>query len=74
MGMTSIVVTHVLESVQRIADRVVMLDKGTVILDGTLEDLERSEDPRVVQFRSGDVRGPAAGQVSNRDYLQDLLG
>src|SRR5690606_34237632 len=61
MGMTNVVVTHVMESVQRIADHIIMLDKGRVILDGTLDDLMESEDPRVRQFRTGDLQGPGAG-------------
>lgn len=73
MGMTSVVVTHVMESVRRIADHVVMLDAGQVILDGSLADLERSADPRVVQFRTGEVTGPNTGSVSSQQYLQDLL-
>ncbi|MEM7681621.1 MAG: ATP-binding cassette domain-containing protein [Planctomycetota bacterium] len=73
MGMTSIVVTHVLESVRRIADRVVMLDKGKVILDGTLDDLETADDPRIAQFRSGETAGPNSGVVSEQQFLKDLL-
>ena len=74
MGMTNVVVTHVLESVERIADHIIMLDHGQVILDGTYDDLMQSDDPRVVQFRSGDLSGPATGQTSQQDYLSDLLG
>ena len=74
MGMTNCVVTHVMESVRRIADHVVMLDKGEIILDGPLDALESSEDPRIVQFRSGDVQGPGGGKTSIPDYLTDLLG
>jgi phospholipid/cholesterol/gamma-HCH transport system ATP-binding protein len=74
MGMTNCVVTHVMESVRRIADHVIMLDQGQVILDGSLEDLETSEDARVQQFRSGDVQGPGGGKTSTKDYLKDLLG
>ncbi|MEM6751027.1 MAG: ATP-binding cassette domain-containing protein [Planctomycetota bacterium] len=73
MGMTSVVVTHVLESVRRIADRIVMLDKGRVILDGTLEDLEASDDPRIAQFRTGETAGPNSGVVSEQQFLRDLL-
>lgn len=73
MGMTNVVVTHVMESVRRIADHVVMLDRGEVILDGTLDDLERSTDPRVRQFRSGDIQGPSVGAVSPDDFMRDLL-
>jgi phospholipid/cholesterol/gamma-HCH transport system ATP-binding protein len=74
MRMTSIVVTHVMESVRRIADHVIMLDQGRVILDGSLHNLETSEDPRVKQFLTGDLHGPAAGAVSDQQFLQDLLG
>jgi phospholipid/cholesterol/gamma-HCH transport system ATP-binding protein len=73
MGMTSVVVTHVMESVRRIADHVIMLDQGTVILDAPLAELENSEDPRIRQFRSGDVDGPAEGAVSRAAFLRDLL-
>jgi phospholipid/cholesterol/gamma-HCH transport system ATP-binding protein len=73
MGMTNVVVTHVMESVQRIADRVVMLDKGRVILDGDLDRLAASDDPRVRQFRTGELDGPAYGTTAPQDYLKDLL-
>ena len=73
MEITNIVVTHVMESVERIADHVVMLDRGQVILDGTLDDLAESDDPSVRQFRSGDLAGPAQGETSTQDYLRDLL-
>ena len=74
MGMTNCVVTHVMESVRRIADHVIMLDSGKVILDGPLEALETSEDARIRQFRNGDVQGPGGGATSMGDYLKDLLG
>ncbi len=73
MGMTSVVVTHVMESVRRIADHIVMLDKGEIILNGTLEDLDASNDPRIVQFRTGETEGPNTGVTTNEAFLQDLL-
>lgn len=73
MGMTNIVVTHVMESVRRIADHVIMLDEGRVILDGSLDDLVGSEDPRVRQFLTGDLEGPQAGVDDPREYYRDLL-
>ena len=73
MHMTNIVVTHVMESVRRIADRVVMLDKGKLILDGTLDDLLTSEDDRIRRFLTGDL-GRAEDDHSERDrYFHDLL-
>lgn len=73
MHMTSVVVTHVLESVERIADHIIMLDKGEVILSGTLDDLHTSKDPRVVQFRTGKLDGPSTGEFDEKQYLADLL-
>lgn len=73
MGMTNVVVTHVMESVQRIADHIIMLDKGEVIFDGTLPGFLGSEDARIRQFREGDLQGPGAGATSAQAYLRDLL-
>lgn len=50
LGMTLIVVTHDLDSIKRIADHVVMLDKGYVILDDTLQTALASNDPFVKTF------------------------
>jgi phospholipid/cholesterol/gamma-HCH transport system ATP-binding protein len=58
---TSIVVTHDLKTVQKVADRVVMLyplaglrpEERQVVFDGTPEELAASSEPRVVQFVTG---------------------
>ena len=47
---TSIVVTHDLHTARTIADRVIVLDRGKALLDGTFEDLDRSADPFIAQF------------------------
>ena len=73
MRMTGVVVTHVMESVQRIADHIIMLEKGRVILDGSLEDLMTSDNPLIRQFRTGDLTGPGGGETSVEDYVKDLL-
>jgi phospholipid/cholesterol/gamma-HCH transport system ATP-binding protein len=73
MRMTNVIVTHVMESVQRIADRIIMLDRGKVILDGSLHDLMSSDDPLIRQFRTGDLTGPGGGVTSVEDYVKDLL-
>ena len=64
MGMTNVVVTHVMESVRRIADKIVMLDKGKVILYGTLDDLLNSTDPKIQQFVRGETEGLAAEEAT----------
>ena len=73
MRMTNIVVTHVMESVQRIADHVVMLHQGQVLLDGGLEDLMGSKEPLVSQFVKGDLEGLATGTSELGRYHKDLL-
>ncbi len=48
--MTIVVVTHELPSLFLIAEKVIMLDKGKVVLDGPLDALRASSDERVRQF------------------------
>jgi phospholipid/cholesterol/gamma-HCH transport system ATP-binding protein len=73
MGITSVVVTHVLESVRRIADHVLMLHGGKVLLDGSLGDLMGSADPLVRQFVAGDLEALAAEKGLLATYHRDLL-
>lgn len=58
LGVTSIVVSHDLPSIFTIADRIVMLYKGTVRLIGSREDFKRCPDPVVQQFITGSAQGP----------------
>ena len=73
LGMTNVVVTHVMESVQRIADHIVMLDRGTVLLNGTLRDLMDCKTEKVRKFVRGetDVLTGAGGEVPQ--FVRDLL-
>jgi phospholipid/cholesterol/gamma-HCH transport system ATP-binding protein len=48
--MTLVIVTHELESVKKIADRVVMLEDGKVIAGGTLAQVMSDNHPTVVDF------------------------
>ncbi len=53
LGVTSIVVTHDMTSVRRVGDRVIMLDRGDFIFDGTPDELDASDDPRIRDFVEG---------------------
>jgi len=59
LGLTVVMVTHDLDSLWRIADRVVVLGEGHVLGMGTMEQLAASEDPAVRSYFHGS-RGRAA--------------
>jgi phospholipid/cholesterol/gamma-HCH transport system ATP-binding protein len=46
----SIVVTHDLHSAKTIADRIVLLHEGNAVIEGTFEELDRSDDEFVAEF------------------------
>jgi phospholipid/cholesterol/gamma-HCH transport system ATP-binding protein len=48
--MASIVVTHDLHSAKTIANRLALLDKGNVVIEGTFEDLQQSNIEFVQEF------------------------
>jgi len=53
LKITSIVVTHDMQSVYKVADRVVMLGSGRIIADGSPEQMRNSTNPKVQQFIQG---------------------
>lgn len=58
LGVTSIVVTHDMKSVERIANRVAMLLKGSIYADLPVQEFLNSEDPIIKQFVKGESEGP----------------
>jgi len=69
--LTSVVVTHEMESVKLIADTVCMLEGGRVVAIGSLDDLERSDHPYVQQFLA---RQPDAEEGRDSSYARSLTG
>lgn len=55
-GITSLVVTHDVRGAEAFADCVVLLDEGRIVADGTFDELQRSTDPFVRQFLTGNGR------------------
>jgi phospholipid/cholesterol/gamma-HCH transport system ATP-binding protein len=55
---TSIAVTHDMASAFRIAHRLVMLERGKIIFDGTPAEIQRTQNPLVRQFIEGNAVGP----------------
>jgi len=56
---TIVLVTHDMDSLWRVADRVVLLGEGRLLAQGSMTELARSSDPAVVRFFQG-PRGRAA--------------
>lgn len=73
MGLTNVVITHDIQSAFRIADWIVLLDRGRVAAQGTVMEIVRNEDPLVRQFITGSVQGPLEVRSSEHEYYQDLL-
>jgi phospholipid/cholesterol/gamma-HCH transport system ATP-binding protein len=55
---TSIIVTHEMDSAFRIGTRMAMLYQGKIIEEGEAEQFKRSKNPVVAQFLSGSTEGP----------------
>ena len=55
---TSVIVTHEMDSAFRIATRMAMLYQGKVIADAEPEEFKKSDHPVVQQFLSGSTEGP----------------
>lgn len=58
LGVTSIVISHDLRSIFRVADRVAMLYQGQFRLDGTPDVYRQTDDPVIHQFINGLPEGP----------------
>jgi phospholipid/cholesterol/gamma-HCH transport system ATP-binding protein len=87
LGVTSVVVTHEMDSAFTIADRMAMLDKGRMLkvesrawferLRDTPEDQARDlpDDERLIrQFLRGDAEGPITQRRDEQAFVRDLLG
>jgi phospholipid/cholesterol/gamma-HCH transport system ATP-binding protein len=59
LGLTVVMVTHDLDSLWRIADRVAVLGNGHVLGTGTMEELAQSDDPIIREYFHG-PRGRSA--------------
>lgn len=59
LKLTSVVVTHDLDLLNRVADKVVFLNKGHIIFFGTPAELKKTEDPFIQEFLELDevIRG-----------------
>lgn len=67
-GMTAVVVTHDMTSAFRIASRMIMLNHGKIIAQGTPNEIRTSPIPEVQQFINGEADGPVPLNLSQEDH------
>jgi phospholipid/cholesterol/gamma-HCH transport system ATP-binding protein len=82
LHVTSVVVTHEMDSAFRIADRMVMLDKGKVLRVGTRDEFAAIRDSApsgetandvIRQFLRGESEGPITRRRMDSGYAEDIL-
>ena len=73
LKITSVVVTHEMKSAFRIADQMVVLHRGRVVVEGSPEAIQQSKDPYVRQFIHGEPEGAIPFRQSSEAYLKGLL-
>ena len=71
LGMTIIVVTHELESAFRIADRLIVMDRGRILAAGSPDEIRASQNERVLQFLE---RKADTAEVNTAGYLSRIKG
>lgn len=87
LHVTSVVVTHEMDSAFTIADRMAMLDKGRMVMVDRREAFEKLRDlpaeeaagldetkQLIRQFLRGDCDGPITRRKASTNYEEDLLG
>jgi len=55
LGVTSVVVTHDMRTAFTVADRIIMLDQGRIVAEGSPDQIGRSDNTWVQQFITGHV-------------------
>jgi len=63
LKVTSLVVTHDMKSAYHIADKIAMMYKGKIILEGNPQQIQETRDPVVHQFVNGLSKGPITEAV-----------
>ena len=71
MNMTIVVVTHELESAFKIADRITILDRGEVLICGTIDEVRQSSIERIYNLLN---RKPRQDAVNVDEYMKRLTG
>ncbi|MFV0626074.1 MAG: ABC transporter ATP-binding protein [Alphaproteobacteria bacterium] len=63
LGATTFTITHDMASVRKIADKVAMLYKGEIIWQGSVKEMDSTDNPYVKQFINGCSNGPIKVEI-----------
>jgi len=63
LGATALTITHDMASARKIADKIAMLYKGKIIWQGTVKEMDKTDNPYVQQFINGCSQGPIKVEV-----------
>lgn len=63
LGATALTITHDMASARKIADKIAMLYKGKIVWQGTVKEMEKTDNPYVRQFINGCSQGPIKVEV-----------
>ena len=74
LGMTSLVVTHDINEVAKLAHLACIIAQGNIIAAAAPDELAQSKEPLVEQFMQGLPDGPVAFHYPAPDLADDLLG
>lgn len=72
--MTSVLVSHDIHETMSIADHVYLIADGKVMAQGSPQELEASDDPKVRQFIHGIPDGPVPFHYPAKPFVEELLG
>ena len=71
LNTTIVVVTHDLDSTFRIADRITVLDKGDILMIGTVDEVRNSDNERIQSLLNREARHV---EINADEYLRELTG
>ncbi|PYJ57687.1 MAG: ABC transporter ATP-binding protein [Verrucomicrobia bacterium] len=71
--MTAVVVSHDMTSAFRIATRMIMLGHGSIVAEGTPDEIRNSPNPEVQQFIHGKPDGPIPLNLSQDEHKDHQL-
>ena len=72
MGLTSVVVSHELEQSFELADQVVILSNGTIVAQGSPDEVRKSTHPMVIQYVNALPDGPVRFHYPAEPIAKDL--